>query len=237
MTGQPIDLSGRVALVTGASRGIGAAVAKAYARAGAHVIVMARSTAKLELLDDDIRSLGGTATLMPIDLRDPAPLDNIGPAIATKFGRLDIFVANAGVLGALSPIGHQKAGDWDKVMAINVTANFRLVRTLDPLLRASDAGRAIFVTSGASAGKAYWGAYGVSKAALDALALTYAAETATTNLRVNLLSPGPTRTAMRTEAFPGEKPEDLKPPEALDALFLELAAPECTRHGEILRAA
>ncbi len=231
-----IDLSGRVALITGASRGIGAAVAKAYARAGAHVVLLARTVGALETLDDEIRQTGGSATLMPVDLRDPDPLDNLGPLLMQKFGRLDIFVGNAGMLGTLTPVAHQKAGEWDKVLAVNLTANFRLIRTLDPLLRASDAGRAILVTSSAAEGRAYWGAYGVSKAALEALARTWAAETEKTNLRVNLVNPGGVRTAMRAEAFPGEKPETLPAPEEIVSIFLELVAPENRRHGEIVKA-
>ncbi len=230
------DLSGRVALITGASRGIGAAVARAYAKAGAHVVLLARTVGALEALDDEIRAAGGSATLMPADLRDPEPLDNLGPLLAQKFGRLDIFVANAGMLGTLTPLPHQKAGEWEKVMNVNLNANFRLVRTLDPLLRASDAGRAIFVTSGAAEGRAYWGAYGVSKAALEALARTWAAETEKTNLRVNLIDPGGVRTGMRAEAFPGENPETLPTPDTVTHMFLELASSGCNRHGQKIKA-
>jgi NAD(P)-dependent dehydrogenase (short-subunit alcohol dehydrogenase family) len=229
------DLSGRVALITGASRGIGAAVAKAYAKAGAHVVLLARTVGALEALDDEIRELGGTATLMPADLRDPDPLDNLGPLLMQKFGRLDIFVANAAVLGTLSPLPHAKAGDWDKVMNVNLTANFRLTRTLDPLLRASDAGRAIYVSAGESAGTAYWSAYAVSKAALECLARTYAAETMKTNLRVNMIDPGRVRTGLRAEAFPGEDPKTVPAPDTIVDHFLELAVPACNRHGQMVR--
>ncbi len=230
-----MDLSGRIALVTGASRGIGAAVAKAYARAGAHVVLLARTVGALEALDDEIRKSGGQATLIPMDLRDPEPLDNLGPLLMQKFGRLDIFVANAGMLGTLTPLPHQKAGEWEKVMNVNLNANFRLVRTLDPLLRASDAGRAIFVTSGAAEGRAYWGAYGISKAALEALARTWVSETEKTKLRVNIVDPGGVRTAMRAEAFPGEDKEKLLLPEDVVPVFLELSLPVCMKHGEIVR--
>ena len=230
-----INLSGRVALITGASRGIGAVVAKAYAQAGAHVVLLARTVGALEALDDKIRAAGGQATLIPMDLRDPEPLDNLGPLLMQKFGRLDIFVANAGMLGTLTPLPHQKAGEWEKVMNVNLNANFRLVRTLDPVLRASDAGRAIFVTSSAAEGRAYWGAYGISKAALEALARTWASETEKTKLRVNMIDPGGIRTAMRAEAFPGEDKEALPLPEEVVPAFLELASLGCVKHGEIVR--
>ncbi len=230
-------LAGRVALVTGASRGIGAAVAKAYANAGAHVVLTARNTAALEKLDDEIRAAGGAATLIPLDLLDHEKIDTLGPALAQKFGRLDIFVGNAGMLGALSPLGHAKANEWDRVIDLNLNANFRLVRTLDPLLRASDAGRVIFVTSGAAEGfRAYWGAYAVSKAGLEALARSYKAETEKTNLRINLVDPGKVRTTMRAEAYPGEDPEMLAKPDDLVDLFIELASPDCKMHGERIKA-
>ena len=230
-------LAGRVALVTGASRGIGAAVGKAYAKAGAHVVLTARNTAALEQIDDEIRTAGGSATLLPLDLLDHDKIDTLGPALAEKFGRLDIFVGNAGMLGALTPLGHVQAKEWDRVIDLNLNANFRLVRTLDPLLRASDAGRVIFVTSGAAEGfRAYWGAYAVSKAGLEALARSYKAETEKTNLRVNLVDPGRVRTKMRAEAYPGEDPEMLATPEELTALFIELASPACNMHGERVRA-
>lgn len=230
-----VDLSGRVALITGASRGIGASVAKAYAAAGAHVVLVARTTGALEEIDDQIRADGGAATLMPLDLRDLEPLDKLGPTLAERFGRLDIFVGNAARLGTLSPLPHADPKEWQRVMDVNLTANMRLIRTLDPMLRASDAGRAIFVTSGASAGLAYWGAYAASKAGLECLARTYAAETLKTNLRVNIIDPGIVRTALRSEAFPGEDPQTLPHPDTLADLFVELAAPDCTRHGQLIR--
>lgn len=229
-----IDLSGRVALVTGASRGIGAAVAKAYAKAGAHVILSARTTGALEEIDDAIRAAGGTATIMPLNLLDLDKVDVMGPAIAEKFGRLDIFVGNAAMLGSLTPLGHIDAKEWQRVMDLNVNANFRLLRTLDPLLRASDAGRVIMVSSSlAQDARAYWGAYATSKAALEAMTKVYAAETVTTPLRVNLLDPGATRTAMRAKAYPGEDPAKPKAPEDTVPLFLELASPACTAHGDV----
>lgn len=230
-------LEGRVALITGASRGIGEAVAKAYARAGAHVVLTSRNTKALEALDDQIRAEGGTATLIPLDLLDFAKIDTLGPALAEKFGRLDIFVGNAGMLGTLGPLGHTDAKEWDQVVGLNFTANFRLIRTLDPLLRASDAGRAIFVTSSAAEGyRAYWGAYAATKAALESLARTYKSETEQTNLRVNIVDPGKTRTKMRAAAFPGEDPKTLKTPDDIAEIFLGLAIPGCTRNGERVRA-
>jgi NAD(P)-dependent dehydrogenase (short-subunit alcohol dehydrogenase family) len=227
-------LSGRVALVTGASRGIGYAVASAIAAEGAHVVALARTVGGLEELDDAIRIAGGTATLVPADLRDYPALDRLGAALFERFGKLDIFIGNGGILGRLTPLAHVDPKLWDEVMAVNVTANWRLLRSLDLLLRQSDSGRALFVTSGvARRVPAYWGPYAVSKAALEALVKTYAAETATTNLRVNLVSPGPVRTRMRAEAMPGEDPETLPPPEAVAAALLPLLDPALTVTGAI----
>lgn len=232
------DLSGRVALVTGASRGIGRAVAEAYGKAGAHVILAARTVGALESVDDAIRAAGGTATILPVDMRELGKIDALGPALAEKFGKLDIFVGNAAMLGPLTPITHLNARDWDRVMTVNVAANFRLIRTLDPLLRASDAGRAIFTTSGlAHKVKAYWGAYSISKAALEMLVKMYAAETEKTHIRVNLVNPGTVDTAMLKEAFPGGYPGDTVKPADLVDTFLNLAAPDCTHHGEVMKAA
>lgn len=226
-------LKDRIALITGASRGIGEAVARAYARAGAHVILTARNTKALEALDDAIRADGGSATLIPLDLLDFAKIDALGPALAEKFGRLDIFVGNAGMLGTLTPVGHIESHEWDRVIGLNLTANYRLIRTLDPLLRASDAGRVIFVTSGAAEGyRAYWGAYAASKAGLESLARSYKAETDQAKIRVNIVDPGRVRTKMRAEAFPGEDPQTLPIPADITDLFLELADPACVRHGE-----
>jgi len=230
----PGRLSGRVALVTGASRGIGYAVASAFAAEGAHVVALARTVGGLEELDDAIRIAGGTATLVPADLRDYPALDRLGAALFERFGKLDIFIGNGGILGRLTPLAHVDPKLWDEVMAVNVTANWRLIRSLDLLLRQSDSGRALFVTSGVVRRvPAYWGPYAVSKAALEALVKTYAAETATTNLRVNLVSPGPVRTRMRAEAMPGEDPETLPPPEAVAAALLPLLDPALTVTGAI----
>ncbi|WP_041793726.1 SDR family NAD(P)-dependent oxidoreductase [Micavibrio aeruginosavorus] len=233
-----VDLTGRVAVITGASRGIGAAVARRLAAAGAHVVLVARTTGALEALDDEIRNAGGRATLIPLNLLDFDKVDTLGPALAERFGRCDILVANAGMLGTLGPLPHADAKEWDRVIGLNLTANFRLVRTLDPLLRASDAGRAIFVTSGAAEGpRAYWGAYAVSKAGLEAMARSYAAENEKTNLRVNIIDPGRVRTKMRAAAYPGEDPQSVIPPEDVVDAFLALADPAMTAHGQRVKAA
>ena len=227
-------LDGRIALVTGASRGIGAAVALALGRAGAHVVAVARTAGGLEELDDAIRAAGGSATLVPLDLNDGDGLDRLGGALHERYRRLDVLVGNAGILGALSPLGHVEPKTWDDVMAVNVTANWRLIRAMDPLLQASDAGRIVFVTSGAaSSAKAYWGPYSVSKAALDTLARTYAAENAGTKVRVNLFNPGPTRTRMRRAAMPGEDPETLPPPEEVAEAIVPLCRPGWSENGAL----
>lgn len=230
-------LAGRVALVTGASRGIGAAVARRFAAEGAHVVAVARTAGGLEELDDAIRAGGGRATLVPLDLTDFPALDRLGQALHERFGRLDVLVGNAGLLGSLTPVAHMKPEEWERVLAVNLTANWRLIRSLDALLRASDAGRAIFVTSAAAARpRAYWGAYAVSKAALEMLVRIYAAEVARSPVRVNLLDPGAVRTAMRAAAYPGEDPARLPPPESVTEPFVALAEPACRRHGEVVRA-
>ncbi|HEX2135169.1 MAG TPA: SDR family NAD(P)-dependent oxidoreductase [Microvirga sp.] len=227
-------LSNRIAVVTGASRGIGRAAALALADAGAHVIALARTQGALEELDDEIRSRGATATLVPVNLKDLDALDRLGAAIHERWGKLDVLLGNAGVLGELAPITHVDQPLWDEVMTINVTANYRLIRSLDPLLRASDAGRAIFVTSGAAHKcTAYWGPYSISKAALEALVRTYAAETATTPVRAMLLNPGPLRTAMRRAAMPGEDPMTLRTPDDLAPHIVTLALPSWTDTGKI----
>jgi NAD(P)-dependent dehydrogenase (short-subunit alcohol dehydrogenase family) len=229
------SLSGRIALVTGASRGIGRAVAVGLAKAGAHVILAARSVGALEAVDDEIRLSGGAATLLQLDLRKGDGVDQIGPTIYQRWQRLDILVANAGILGPLSPLGHTTDDGFLATIDINLIANWRLIRTLDPLLKRSDAGRATFVTSGAASGKyAYWGAYSASKAGLEALVKSWAAELENTSVRANLVNPGATRTKMRAKAFPGEDPATLPPPEDLIPLFLELASPHSERNGETI---
>ena len=227
--------SGRIALVTGASRGIGFAAAKALGAEGAHVILVARTVGGLEEADDEIRKSGGTATLVPLDLKDFAAIDRLGATIFERWGRLDALLGNAGVLGALTPLAHLDPKTFAECLDVNVTANWRLIRSLDPLLRKSDAGRALFVTSGAAHRfRSYWGAYAMSKAALEAIVLTYAAECAGTDVTANLLNPGPLRTRMRQKAMPGEDPETLDPPEAVCPLILELLSPDCSRNGDLV---
>jgi len=231
------SLSNRIALITGASRGIGAAVAKRFAAEGAHVILTARTVGGLEEVDDAIQANGGKATLVPMDLNDHAKIDQLGAHIAERFGKLDIVVGNAGVLGDLTPLTHADAPMWDRVIAINLTANWRLIRSFDPLLRRSDAGRAMFVTSGITRGVfPYWGPYAVSKAALETLVKTYAAETQETKLRVNLIDPGVVRTKMRAAAMPGEDPMTLPDPDSITDVFVKLALPACKKHGEVVHA-
>jgi NAD(P)-dependent dehydrogenase (short-subunit alcohol dehydrogenase family) len=231
------SLVGRLALVTGASRGIGRAVAIELGRAGAHVIALSRTQGALEELDDAIRSRGGGATLVPCDLADFAALDRLGAAIFERWARLDIFVANAGILGPISPLAHVEPAQWEGVLTINVTANWRLVRSLDPLLRAAPAGRVVFVSSGAghpAEAKPYFGPYAISKAAIDMMARTYAAETANiSSVKVMVANPGPLRTRMRAEAMPGEDPNSLKTPEDFAPKVLELCVPEWTETGRI----
>jgi len=192
----------------------------------------------LEELDDAIRAEGGKQpVLVPHDLRDFDGLDRLGASLHERYGKLDILVGNAGILGPLTPVGHIPPDVWQEVMDVNVTANYRLIRSLDPLLRLSDAGRAIFVTSGASSGlKAYWGPYAVSKAALEALVRSYAAEITKTTVKANLLSPGPIRTMMRAAAFPGEDPKTLRTPDQIAELFVELAEPACAKNGAVVEA-
>lgn len=227
-------LAGRIALITGASRGIGRAVAVALAGAGAHVVALARTTGGLEELDDDIRAAGGAATLVALNLKHTDKIDALGPTILQRWGRLDIVVANAGILGPLSPLGHITTEAWREVIDINLTANWHLIRAVDPLIRRAPAGRAIFVSSGAAlAHQAYWGPYSVSKAGLEALAKSWAHELADTPHRVNIINPGPIRTGMRAKAYPGEDPTTLKSPADIAPLFLRLVDPACSDHGRI----
>lgn len=238
MTAAGQRLAGRIALITGASRGIGAAVAARFAAEGAHLILTARTEGGLEETDDRVRAAGGDgATLVPLDLADLAGIDRLGAAIAERFGRLDILVGNAGLLGALGPVTHLTPKLWDEVMAINLTANWRLLRSMDPLLRQSDAGRAIFVTSSVGhRARAYWSAYAISKAALEMMVKVYAAEITKTRIRANLVNPGGTRTAMRAAAYPGEDPNTLPAPDDITEAFVALAEAGCARNGETLDA-
>lgn len=227
----------RIAVITGASRGIGAAAAKRLARDGVHCYLVARSLGGLEETDDAIRRAGGRATLVPMDLTDYACIDRLGASLHQVHGKLDILIGNAGMLGDLAPVAHADPKVVEKVMAVNVTANARLIRSLDPLLRASAAGRAMFVTSGVTQSVfPYWGPYAASKAALESLVLTYAAEVAHSNLRVNLIDPGVVRTAMRAAAMPGENPMSLPAPEDMAEVFAELASPDCRLHGQRVAA-
>ncbi len=236
MTAQEGRLAGKVALVTGASRGIGFAVARRFAAEGAHVIATARTVGGLEELDDAVKADGGTITLAPVDLMKMDQIDVLCASLYDRFKKLDILVGNAGALGKLTPVAHADPKEWDRVFTMNVHVNQRLIRACDAVLRQSEAGRAIFVTSGAASGeKPYWSAYAASKAALDAMVRTYAEETRQTNVRVNLLSPGPVATGMRAQAFPGEDPSTITSPDDVAALFVDLAEPSCARHGETVR--
>lgn len=231
-TGQ--DLAGKVVLVTGASRGIGYAAAIEAARRGAHVVAVARTVGGLEELDDEIQDLGSAATLVPLDLRDGDAIDRLGAAIFERWGALDGLVANAGQLGVLSPLPHVKPEDFDKVMAVNVTANYRLLRATDLLLRQSVAGRAVFVSSSASrSAKPFWGLYAASKAALDALVKSYAGEVAQTKVRVNAFYPGAVRTAMRAKAMPGEDPDTLPRPADIAPKLIDLLSPTLKENGRL----
>lgn len=228
------QLEGRVALVTGASRGIGYQLSKLLAAEGAHVIAVARTVGGLEDLDDEIKSAGGSATLVPLDLTDMAGIDRLGGAIHERWGKLDVLVANAGVLGILAPIGHIEAKTFDKTMTINVNATWRVIRAVDPLLRLSDAGRGIVLSSGAAHScKAFWGLYAATKAAQEALVRSWANETSNTALRVNSVNPGGTRTAMRALAMPGEDPATLPSPAEVAAKILPLAFASVTETGQL----
>ncbi|MDJ0448272.1 SDR family NAD(P)-dependent oxidoreductase [Methylocystis sp. JR02] len=229
-----MEASPIIALVTGASRGVGRAISLELARQGAHIVALARTQGALEELDDDIRALGGQATLVPCDVTDFDALDRLGAALFERWGKLDIFVGNAGVLGPLSPLAHVDVKDWNRVVAVNVTANWRLIRSLDPLLRASGAGRVLFVTSGAAhKAKPFWGPYAVSKAALDAMARTYAAEVKNDGVTVMIANPGPLRTRMRAQAMPGEDPMTLPAPEDFAKKCLPLLAPDWRETGRL----
>ena len=228
-------LSGRVAVVTGASRGIGRAAALGLAEKGVHVVAVARTVGGLEELDDEIKAKGGgAATLVPLDLKDYAAIDRLGAAVFERWGRLDMLFANAGLLGAITPVPHIEPKLFDDVMAVNVTANLRLIRSLDPLLRQSDAGRALFVSSGAvNTLRPFWGIYSTSKAALEALVRTYANEMQQTRVRANLINPGPLRTRMRAQAMPGEDPMTLKTPDALVPDIIRMLSPDYEGNGTL----
>lgn len=229
-------LKDRLALITGASHGLGRATALAFAKAGAHVILLARNREALEELDDEIQKVSEPATLLTLDLKVGESIDGLGPTIFERWGRLDIFVANAAILGPLSPLHHITTENWQQVININLNANWRLIRTLDPLLKRSTSGKCIFISSGASKGTyAYWGPYAVSKAGLEVLARTYAAECENTNVKVVTVNPGAMRTSMRAKAFPGEDPKTLPTPEEVAPLLLEIATSDNPPHGEIVK--
>ncbi|MEM6495967.1 MAG: SDR family NAD(P)-dependent oxidoreductase [Pseudomonadota bacterium] len=232
------DFSDKLALVTGASRGIGRAVALALGKAGAHVIIAARRTGALEDLDDEIRGAGGVATLVQLDVTSGEKIDLLGPTIFERWGKLDMVAACASILGPISPLPHITEDTWDAVLTTNLDANWRLIRSIDPLLRKSEAGRAVFATCSAADGKlGYWGPYAVSKAGLEALVRTYAAEMVNTPVRVNLVDPGAVRTDLRAKAFPGEDPNSLPSAEDVAPLFLSSLDVTCQTNGEIFRAA
>ncbi|WP_316861246.1 SDR family NAD(P)-dependent oxidoreductase [uncultured Cohaesibacter sp.] len=228
-------LDGRVAVVTGASRGIGWQASLALAREGAHIIAVAKTVGALEELDDNIKELGSTATLVPLDLSDYDAIDRLGAAIYERWGKLDILLGNAGLLGPITPLTHaDPEKDWEKVMAVNLTANWRLIRSLDPLLRQSEAGRALFMTSGAPHKcKPYWGIYSITKAGLEAMVRTYAGEIEKTNVRVNCFNPGPTRTGMRAKAYLGEDPMTVPHPSELTPYIVDCLLPQCAEHGRM----
>ncbi len=232
-------LAGRVALITGASRGIGEAVARRFAAEGARLVLAARTTGGLEEVDDRIRAECGAdaaPTLVTLDLADDDGIERLAAAVAERFARLDILIGNAGLPGTMTPMHQIDPAEWQQVLAVNLAANWRLIRAFDPALRASDAGRAVFVTSGAARGpRPYWATYAVSKAALESMVLSWAGENAQTAMRINLIDPGATRTAMRAAAYPGEDPMTVKTPDAAAGLFVDLAEPGCTRHGEVVR--
>ncbi|QUS39684.1 SDR family NAD(P)-dependent oxidoreductase [Tardiphaga alba] len=229
------SLASRIALVTGASRGIGYATAIALAKAGAHVIAVARTQGGLEELDDAISAEGGSATLVPLSVTDWDGVARLGAALHERHGKIDILIGNAGVAGASSPLGHVEPKSWNETMDVNVNANFQLIRCMEPLLQQSDAGRAVFVTSGtANKASAYRGPYAASKAALEALVRVWANETATTPLRVNLFNPGPIRTHMRAIVMPGEDPETLDTPAQAAEAIVPLCLPSWTETGKFV---
>ena len=228
-------LKDRLALITGASHGLGAALAKRFAAEGANLVLLARDTAALEKLDDELRADGFSATLVPLDVRQFDQLDAMAASLHQRFGRVDIFVSCAAALGHLAPTGHFEPALVQEVIDVNFTANWRLIRALDPLLRASPAGRAIFATCiAARESEPYWAPYAASKAALEALVKSYAEEVAQSTLRVNLVDPGPMRTALRFAAFPFEERDKIKPPEDATEAFVALAEESCTENGALI---
>jgi NAD(P)-dependent dehydrogenase (short-subunit alcohol dehydrogenase family) len=228
-------LAGRIVLVTGATRGIGAAVAVACAAEGATLILVGRTRGGLEEVDDAVQAAGGTATLVPLDLTRGDQVDILGAPLFERFKRLDGLAACAAELGPLTPVGHLKPDQYQRVMTVNALANQRLIRTLEPLLRAAPDARAVFLTDGLGRDAAYWSAYASSKAALEAMVRAWAREVAITPIRVNLVDPGPVATRLRAQAFPGERPGTLRQPADVASAIVELLLPDCRRHGELVR--
>jgi NAD(P)-dependent dehydrogenase (short-subunit alcohol dehydrogenase family) len=231
------DLSGKLVLVTGATRGIGRAVAVAAALAGAELIITGRTVGALEEVDDEIKAGGGHATIVEMDMKDTAAMPRLAAAIAERWGRLDGLVANAAILTALTPVGHVTPDDWETNIAVNLTGQWHMIRAFDPLLRAAPAGRAILVTSGAAVGsRPFWGPYAATKAGLEALGRSWAGESEQTSLRINMMNPGGTATTMRASAFPGEDPASLPQPADIAPAFLALLAEDCPWHGDVVNA-
>lgn len=231
------DLSGKLVLVTGATRGIGRAVAVAAASTGAELIITGRTIGALEEVDDEIKAGGGHATIVEMDMKDTAAMPRLAAAIAERWGRLDGLVANAAILTALTPVGHVTPEDWETNIAVNLTGQWHMIRAFDPLLRAAPAGRAILVTSGAAVGsRPFWGPYAATKAGLEALGRSWAGESEQTSLRINMMNPGGTATTMRASAFPGEDPASLPQPADIAPAFLALLAEDCPWHGEVVNA-
>ncbi len=227
-------LEGKVALVTGASRGLGYATALHLAKEGAHIIATARTKGGLEELDDAVKAAGSSATLVPMNITDLDAIDRLGAAIFERWKKLDILIGNAGTLGKLTPLAHVDPKVWDESLTVNLTSNYRLIRSMDALLQAAPHGRAVFVTSGlAQKCFPYWGTYSVGKAALEALMKTYAGEVATSNMRVNCFSPGPTRTKMRATAMPGQDPETLPTADEVSAQMVAMCLPEFADNGGV----
>lgn len=226
---------GRLALVTGASRGFGRALALGLAQGGAHVIAVARHKKSLELLDDEMRDRGQEATLVPLDLKSQDGIEQLAAEVFRRWQKLDILVGNAAILGPLTPLHHVSLPEWQEVLDINLTANFRLIRAFHSLLRAAPSGRAVFLTSGVTQRtRGYWGPYAVAKAALETMVKSWAVENQKGAMAINLIDPGAMRTTMRASAFPGEDPQSLPLPEDVALAFLKVLTPQWTRSGERL---
>ncbi len=230
---KPLD--GKIVLVTGASRGIGHAAALELGRRGAHVVAVARTVGGLEELDDAIQATGGTTTLVPLDLREHDAIDRLGQSIFERWGRLDGLLANAAMVGTITPVGHMRPKDFDQILSLNYVANYRLIRSLDLPLREAEAGRVVFMTTDVAArAPAYWGAYAASKSALETIAAAYAAEMQSSRVRVNAFDPGPLRTRLRAAGWPGENPEVHRPPETVAPAIADMLAPAFADNGMLV---